>query len=275
MNLLSVPKPCLRFHSGSEASLCLAPPFASGTKERGAACGICCFRERDTVKKSLFTSILIAAILLPPMAQATPVTVGDRQWQQPDLLAGVSWNQLATVCPTNGGQCNGSLASTDLTGWRWASVGDVASLFATFEGHPGHYGSHSEFGSAWAPQLTSLFTPTLRGFGASIVFGWTRSSDYFGGRYSVYVINHRFPRSLDVTRVSRLPSGNIRSRILGAWMYRDVGGGAGDVAAVKEPPPVALMMLGFVGLVAARRRPAEVRKKPGAAARPSGPARMS
>ncbi len=199
--------------------------------------------------------MLIAAILLPPLAQGTPVTIGEREWQQPDLLAGFSWNELASVCPTDGSMCNGSLAATDLTGWRWATVADVASLFATLDGHPGNRGSHGETDSAWAPYFVSLFSPTLERPGAAIVFGWTRSTDHFGGRYSVYVLDHRFPGALDETRVRRMASGNIASPIIGAWLYRDSGGDASFATAVPEPAPIALMAIGIAGMVAVRRRP--------------------
>lgn len=199
--------------------------------------------------------VLVAATLLPLMAQATPVTIGEREWQQPDLLAGFSWNELASVCPTDGGLCSGSLAATDLTGWRWATVADVAALFSTFDGHPGNRGSHSETDSAWAPSFMSLFSPTLERPGASIVFGWTRSTDHFGGRYSVYMIDHRYAGALDTTRVRRLMSGNIASPIIGAWLYRDIR----VAAAVPEPAPIALMALGFAGLLVVRRQPAGAR----------------
>ena len=192
---------------------------------------------------------LMALAMLPLSAYCTPVTVGDREWQQPDLLTGFSWNQIAEVCPTDGSACSGYLNAVDVSGWKWASVRTVASLFAEMDGHPGNRGSHSEIDSGWAPDFLALFTPTFRAPGAGIVHGWTSSSDRFYGYYTAYVFDHYFDGATDVTQVRRLPNASVSSDAIGAWLYRDVA-----ATTVPEPAPISLMGLGLVGFLLARKR---------------------
>lgn len=55
------------------------------------------------------------------------VVVGDKEWAQVDLFAGLSWEEIDSVCPN--GDCEGNLNGFDVTGWTWASIDEVSSLF--------------------------------------------------------------------------------------------------------------------------------------------------
>lgn len=78
---------------------------------------------------------LLFALALPIQAAAIPFDGKD--WAQPADFTGFSWDEVSTVCPSGGGACSGSLTglsgTRDFTGWTWATVGEVASLFRSVE----------------------------------------------------------------------------------------------------------------------------------------------
>ena len=58
-----------------------------------------------------------------------------REWRQLTATTGLTWNQIATVCPTaaqGGGVCSGVVGGRDFTGWHWATQDDVRALLGTF-----------------------------------------------------------------------------------------------------------------------------------------------
>ena len=55
-------------------------------------------------------------------------------WRQVTETVGLTWNQLAQICPQDGIRpCAGSAAGKDLTGWVWATDSQAVSLIATYE----------------------------------------------------------------------------------------------------------------------------------------------
>lgn len=72
--------------------------------------------------------------IMPVFALGAPITDtanGDgKEWAQPDLFTNVSWNSINAVCPR--GICSGTLKGYGMTGWTWASVDDLNSLFNTY-----------------------------------------------------------------------------------------------------------------------------------------------
>jgi hypothetical protein len=93
-------------------------------------------------------------------AMSGPVADG-KEWFQPADITGFSWNDFNAVCG-GGGACTGSVGTTDLTGWTWASVDDVNALFNRYIGSNQLSGpsSYQEVDSAWAPAFFSDFTPS-------------------------------------------------------------------------------------------------------------------
>ncbi len=95
--------------------------------------------------------------LMPILKRARPITdtisVAGREWAQVDLFADLSWNDINTICPA--GLCSGVLNGFDMTGWMWASVEDLNSLFNHYIGFaalgpgPDTYGEGKN--STWAP----------------------------------------------------------------------------------------------------------------------------
>jgi hypothetical protein len=54
-----------------------------------------------------------------------------RQWRQTGALVARTWNQVKSVCPTDGATtCDGALGGQDLTGFVWATREDVIELLA-------------------------------------------------------------------------------------------------------------------------------------------------
>jgi hypothetical protein len=61
-----------------------------------------------------------------------PVTRAGKEWLQPTDLRGLSWNEVAVVCPPPGGICSGFLNGIDVTGYTWANVEDSNGLFNSY-----------------------------------------------------------------------------------------------------------------------------------------------
>ena len=60
-----------------------------------------------------------------PTAGAAP-TENGREWREVAATTGLSWSEVASVCPTDGvTACSGSVGGRDLTGWTRASAPQV------------------------------------------------------------------------------------------------------------------------------------------------------
>jgi hypothetical protein len=65
------------------------------------------------------------------------ITVEGKEWYQPKLFIGASWQDIYAICPApagESGECSGELEGYDMTGWTWASVDDVNALFNHYIG---------------------------------------------------------------------------------------------------------------------------------------------
>jgi hypothetical protein len=121
---------------------------------------ITCFRN------GLLTTLLLGSNAWGgPILPADIVTVGDREWAQPDLFLDLSWNDIDAVCP--GGICNGSLNGLDLNGWTWAEDDDTTELARVYLAAAGidtsgltlpDYGDSP--GSTWAQAFEDDFRAT-------------------------------------------------------------------------------------------------------------------
>ncbi len=99
-------------------------------------------------------------------------TVDGRQWRELYETTGLSWSQVASVCPTDGQTpCTGSVGGKDLTGWTWATSDQVLGLMDDY-----------------APGLATAEPPVvsgIEGFWASISFlGVMRWTTYTASTYS-------------------------------------------------------------------------------------------
>jgi hypothetical protein len=95
-------------------------------------------------------------------AASATLMIQGTEWRQLTETGGFSWNDVATVCPINGGLCSGSLRSTSFDGWNWANVFEVGELLGILTPHPGNtITNYQEDNSQWAPDFLQLFTPTF------------------------------------------------------------------------------------------------------------------
>lgn len=122
-----------------------------------------------------------------PWAQITDtVTANGREWAQVDLFTNLSWNEINAVCPA--GVCAGMLKGYDMTGWTWASLGDVVALFNSYGISPPllELGASSAIDSPWALAFfgdgwrrTFTITPITTNqymMPLSVTEGWSRTT---------------------------------------------------------------------------------------------------
>jgi len=134
-------------------------------------------------RNQLLTAALAAiGFVAIASAQVAYVDAQGREWRQVKGTTGRTWNQIATVCPTDGATpCNGTLGSLDLTGWVWATDTQVTELFSEFVplileqpsfGGPGHALPAMFFFGSFQP--TFEFYTTVGGY--NYVSGWTSTA---------------------------------------------------------------------------------------------------
>jgi hemolysin type calcium-binding protein len=92
--------------------------------------------------------VVVVAVLgwsAAPAAAAFPQD--GKRWRQLTDTVGVTWSQVAAVCPTDGAsRCSGVAGGRDLTGWIWATDDQVVDLMG-----------------AYAPQLLTADPPSVSG----------------------------------------------------------------------------------------------------------------
>jgi hypothetical protein len=122
------------------------------------------------------------------------ITVNGKQWLQVDLFSNLTWDEINEICP--GGPCKdqGFINDRDMTGWMWAAVEDVNSLFNYYLGGeilgPGPDRSYSYDRSPNASPSNDFFSDGWRTTYARIdlfgewffidrgISGWTNGTDF-------------------------------------------------------------------------------------------------
>jgi len=128
---------------------------------------------------------------LASAAMMPPITVDGQEWLQPIDFLHHSWDEVSTVCDTSTGACTGFLAGNDLTGWTWASVDDVNSLFNHYIGSaelgpgPDHAGGTNEPGNSWLTgMMADGFIPTYSLGTSSFIGTFFRTTNAAGVPYA-------------------------------------------------------------------------------------------
>lgn len=125
----------------------------------------------------------LSALVLAALAAACSATTGlaqwnsvayvdaqGRQWRQLDLTCGLSWNQVAAICPTDGvTRCTGTINNQSVSGWIWATRAQVQQLLAEM----GAQTSDCSSGSAATGSVFSYFNSTTNFDLLSVAHGWT------------------------------------------------------------------------------------------------------
>jgi len=193
-------------------------------------------------------------------ASANPIIEG-REWLQPLLTRGYSWDDFNAVCA--GGTCSGRVDGDgyDLTGWEWASIFEVGELFAATTPHPGGLFDYTnnDYNYIDSFLLETGFNPTftLAVIGGivfepvTLVGGLSSTLDATTGQaYTGYVAsggqNYLPSLAIDGSRIStlfQLPADGtgLGQSGTGGWFYR----------SAENPIPVATSpaLLGLAVLI--------------------------
>ena len=129
--------------------------FCSGSTEPTCPLSFEGHEESEVVEEMVASSELF--YLMPVFKpRKDNIAVNGKEWLQPDLFLGLSWNEINAVCPA--GRCSGVLNGHDMNGWTWASVNDIKALFNYYVG-TNELGPGTDFfwevNSEWAPTFFS------------------------------------------------------------------------------------------------------------------------
>lgn len=174
-----------------------------------------------------------------PAASVSHVLIVDdgdgKAWRQLTETTGLSWTQVAQVCPRDGATpCSGIIGGRDLRGWIWATSEQVTTLLAHYEpailtssivSGPQVFFTAENFFSAFRPTFSFALTYQA-GQNAS---GWTASTDTSGAPIAAGVGNGHnsvsISGSFSVTPVAG-PDETSPSR--GVFLWHAAGSGVID-----------------------------------------------
>ena len=147
-----------------------------------------------TARRGVLAALSIVVLVTlagGPAAAAPPDPLDDgngKQWRQLYETQGLSWSQVAQICPRDGATpCSGSIGPRDLTGWVWATDTQVIALMgqyapAILTADPPIVSGVDYFGLAQSFLTELRWTDSVSGYGffSSWTMGWTSSTDAAG-----------------------------------------------------------------------------------------------
>lgn len=191
--------------------------------------------------------LLLGALVASTGMEAAAQDATGKEWRQLSETTGLSWEDVAQVCPTDGATpCSGSIGDTDLTHWVWASADQVVDFMASHE--PALVDAEPPFVSGSAHFFTvPAFFSVMRSTGFASGYGfyseWTRgltsSLDPEGMPLQGQAGYGWWPPtgSIGVSSVDEVAS---RSSDRGVWLWRPTGMDA-------SPPLVISSIVGTAG----------------------------
>ena len=179
----------------------------------------------------------------PPVAAVPTASVTDgvgRVWRQLTETTGLSWTQIAAVCPRDGATpCTGVIGGRDLRGWVWGTAEQVTTLLGQYEpailtapsveGFEQFFTAENFFGS-FRPTFSFALTYQAGQHAA----GWTSSTDEYGAPIAASVSNgHNMVSVSGSFSVAPVADPDEVSSMRGVFLWHPAGGGvvsAGDDA---------------------------------------------
>ena len=167
-----------------------------------------------------------------PPSTAAP-TVDGREWRELYETTGLSWTEVASVCPTDGATpCSGTVGGRNLTGWTWATAGQVRDLLDDYApglttadppvvtGIDGFWGGISFLGvMRWTTSTSSTYSYS------ESTSGWTASKDAASGLpiggFAAY--SHQLAGSTATGSIGLGTAADAASSVRGVWLWRPAG----------------------------------------------------
>jgi hypothetical protein len=202
-----------------------------------------------------FKLLTVLALGLLGVQSAHAVVVDGKDWMQLSGTTGLSYLQANALCGS--GTCSGSIGSTSIDGWSWATNADVSGLFDTLiqpgsTQFPTATSSYTAAGDADIANAMNLFDPTsVFNLGGAVwreVRGITRGTTN-GTTTMAYLSDSPFATTLDYAAFDTTWPTNLADGGTGLWLYKPV-----DPTEVPEPGTLALFGAGAAGLVFMRRK---------------------
>lgn len=196
--------------------------------------------------KIVLLAITIFAASAVTKSQTAPVNDGHgKEWMQLQGSLGMSWNQVAQICPQDGmTPCSGVAAGRSFNEWVWATDLQVLQLFSYYEpametnrsvGGMQYFFTAQTFLSAFRPTFSFCGTYQCGAHGA----GWTSTRDENGlpivGSVGWGNTNVSIDGGFGVGPVS---NPDESSGYRGVWLWRAIGPGAfayDDFGSVPSP----------------------------------------
>jgi Ca2+-binding RTX toxin-like protein len=177
----------------------------------------------------LLAAILGGAALTAAPSSAAPTAAG-REWRELNVTVGLSRAQIASVCPTNGATpCSGTVGGVNLTGWVWATSGQVRGLLddyapALATATPPYLQGSSYFiaGAATLNAFAYTQTSTTELSHFEAIYGWTASLDSTG-RAVIGSAGYQTPVLSGFIGMTTIPATSAAAGTRGVWMWRPAG----------------------------------------------------
>ncbi len=186
------------------------------------------------------SSIALATCVSSAMAQIQPFDDGQgRQWRHLTDLTNLTWEQVAQVCPPDGGPCSGTLRGIDVTGLRWASQQDVLELFALTvpEIEPSGFVEGPGYVLQGLGFLSGTFRPTWEYYttfgGYLYIAGWCRDTT-LNEAGVVASASAQYPVFYGHFSVLGEEATNVPLRFGGVWLYTRTACDA-DLSGSSDP----------------------------------------
>jgi Ca2+-binding RTX toxin-like protein len=183
------------------------------------------------MRRSVFVVLALVASLFSVVvvspATAEPVH-GGKEWNQLYPTVGLTWAQVASVCPPDGATpCDGTVGGNDLSGWVWATAPQVLELMELYAPGisaatpPAFSGPDAFFyGVGFLNDFRWTTYTALTYFYQEYTSGWTASLDG-GGLPIAGGASYQHPFFSGSIGVGSLPDGASSDR--GVFLWRTAG----------------------------------------------------